>query len=112
MRLSELEPEFLKVIDDRTWQSKGVLLSEADGIFFLCPLCFKNNNGAIGTHGIICWQQHIPQSENKTGPGRWNLVGTNFDDLTFIGATSNSVLLTGPGCGAHFTVNKGEIEWN
>jgi multimeric flavodoxin WrbA len=47
MRLSELEPEFLKVIDDRTWQSKGVLLSEADGIFFLCPLCFKNNNGAI-----------------------------------------------------------------
>lgn len=111
MRLSELEPEFIQIIDDKTYRNVDVTLSEADGIFFLCPLCFKNNGGNVGTHWISCWRPNVPQSENKSGPGRWNLVGTNFDDLSLV-ANPTSVHLTGPGCGAHFTVRNGEIEWN
>lgn len=130
MKLTELEPSFRKIERrPNTWtirkedgsdeQVSGLRLyfvevhtvEEADGIMFLCPLCFKNNNGPVGTHGIDCWRPKIPLDKDLAGPGRWELVGTNFDNLS-LRAGSLSIYLTGPGCGAHFTITNGEIEWN
>jgi hypothetical protein len=106
MKISELEAQFLKCEEGgRTWRHVESI-GEADGIIFLCPVCFTANKGNIGTHSIICWRPHIPQSVTP-GPGRWQFVGTGYGDLT-LQAGSSSILLTG-GCNAHFFIRNGEI---
>jgi hypothetical protein len=107
MKLRELEPQFLKITTETSW-SHVDSIAEADGIIFLCPVCFKTNNGPIGTHSIICWTPKVPLTITP-GPGRWNLVGTSYDDLTLT-AGSSSIHLTGEGCGAHFYIQGGEIK--
>ena len=107
MRLSELEPTFLKRTGDLTHRQIHDI-READGIMFLCPVCYKANNGPIGTHSIICWQPHVPKDVSPK-PGRWAFNGTNYEDLTLV-AGSSSILLTG-GCNAHFFIRKGNIEY-
>ena len=63
-------------------------LSEAQGILFLCPLCFINNNGAIGTHSVLISFANRgvtdeQGSKNSSGqPSRWNIIGgTGLNDL-------------------------------
>lgn len=59
-------------------------IANADGVLFLCPTCFKKNNGPVGTDSVLCWfsnKPHIPALA-KPGPGRWAATGTSFDDLT------------------------------
>lgn len=108
MELSQLEPEFLKIIDENT-NKRIDDITQADGIVFLCPVCFKNNgNSNIGTHSIICWQPHVPQ-ERTPKPGRWKFEGTGYEDLSLV-AGSSSILLNG-GCNAHFFIRKGKIEF-
>lgn len=107
MRLTELSPKFLKREDDHHFQQVDSI-EGADGVEFLCPVCFKANNGPIGTHAVICWTPKVPQSTFPV-PGRWNLVGTGYEDLSLV-AGSSSVWLTGEGCGAHFLVQNGEIK--
>jgi hypothetical protein len=104
MRLTELEPQFLKRSGN---VHEYVSIADADGIFFLCPACFAANKGNVGTHGIICWQPHVPQTESP-GPGRWSFQGTGYEDLTLV-AGSSSILLNGAPCKAHFYVRNGEI---
>lgn len=106
MRLAELEPQFLKVIDNRTYWHEGVSFNEADGVVFLCPKCFRVNQGPIGTHSIICWRPHVSQ-EIPPNPGRWEFQGTGLDDLTLV-AGSSSILLTG-GCAWHGFIRNGEV---
>ena len=106
MRLRELEAKFLRREDNQHFIYVSTL-AEADGIKFLCPKCFKTNNGVVGTHAIICWSPKVPQDTVPT-PGRWELQGTGIDDLTLV-AGSSSVLLTGDGCKAHFFVRNGDI---
>lgn len=106
MRLSELDPKFLKRLRPDAWKCWDVSREEADGLMFLCPKCFKANGGAISTHTVICWRPSVPQDTSPTG-GRWEIVGTGFDDLSLI-AASSSVRLDG-GCRAHFWVRNGEI---
>ena len=107
MRLTELEPEFLKLSDPegKSYRTDATF-QDCDGLFFLCPVCFKNNNGPVGTHGVICWKPHIPQTVAPT-PGRWSQNGSGFHDLSLV-AGSSSVLLQG-GCNAHFWITNGEI---
>jgi hypothetical protein len=65
MRLTELEPQFMRyetrIPEPETGRAPTDLqqylhqvdtLSEAQGIQFLCPVCFLKNNGPIGTHLI------------------------------------------------------------
>src|SRR4051812_31916223 len=104
MRLNELEPEFVKIIDPGTYQCEGVAIADADGIQFLCPKCFQANGGNVGTHLVLCWKPHVPQ-EIRPAPGRWRFEGSGFDDLSLV-AGSSSVLLMG-GCNAHFFVRGG-----
>jgi hypothetical protein len=107
MKLIELSPQFRKITDtDRTMFCKVETIDEADGISFLCPKCFAENGGAVGTHGVICWRPRVPR-DARPGPGRWELEGTGYSDLT-LRASSSSVQLTG-GCAAHFFVENGEI---
>ena len=107
MRLVELEPEFLKWTDDHHFQRIDTIQG-ADGVMFLCPVCFQTNNGPVGTHAVICWAPQVPQTTYPV-PGRWQLQGTGYQDLTLV-AGSSSVFLNSPGgCGAHFYVRNGEI---
>jgi hypothetical protein len=106
MRLVELEPQFIKVKSEIEFTEVNDI-KDADGIMFLCPVCFKNNgNSNIGTHMIICWRPNVPQTINPK-PGRWEFLGTGYDDLE-LRAGSSSILLTG-GCNAHFFIKNGEI---
>jgi hypothetical protein len=107
MRLSDLEPRFVKRIDDRSYQTDGVAFEEADGVLFLCPKCFAENGGSQGTHSILCWRPRVPQTVSPK-PGRWEFQGAGVGDLTLV-AGSSSVLLTS-GCHAHFFIRNGNIE--
>ncbi len=107
MPLADLEPAFLKLIDEKSWQHEGVSFTEADGIFFLCPVCFDACQGKVGCHAVVCWQPHVSQETPPT-PGRWSFEGTGLHDLTLV-AGSSSIHLTGPGCGAHFYIRNGRI---
>jgi hypothetical protein len=99
VRLRELDPWFLKILDDKTDQRVDGI-AEADGVMFLCPKCFVHNGGEVGTHRVLCWRPRVPQTRDPK-PGRWELVGTGFDDLSLV-AGSSSVLLKSfcarPGC--------------
>lgn len=105
MRLTELEPQFIKRFNDHEWFMVENL-NLADGIMFLCPKCFKDKGGSVGVHSVICWSPDVPQTTSPT-PGRWQMLGTGFDDLE-LKAGSSSVLLQG-GCNAHFFIRNGEI---
>ena len=82
-------------------------LADADGVRFLCPRCFADNKGPVGTHSVICWFTDKVPSDLDPGPGRWNPSGTGLEDLTFIGPGATSVALH-DGCRWHGFVSKGE----
>lgn len=109
MRLTELEPEFLRRSGE-SWIPVASF-SEADGLMFLCPACFEKNGGNVGTHRMVCWRPHIPL-EVTPGPGRWNFEGTSFEDFTLqpgpLSEGKRSVQAQG-GCNAHFHINNGEV---
>lgn len=106
MELQELEPQFLKIKDERNFLFVDNI-TEADGMSYLCPVCFKNNgNSSKGVHSILSWQPHVPEHMTP-GPGRWNFVGTGYNDLSFVNGSS-SIALTG-GCNAHFFIKEGKI---
>lgn len=104
--LTRLEPWFLKCLSPREFRLVETL-AEADGVRFLCPVCFlEAGETAVGVHSVLCWQPHIGQ-EVTPGPGRWHFDGTGIEDLT-LRAGSSSVLLRN-GCQAHFFVRGGHV---
>lgn len=105
MKLVDLDPFFLKWISDVEHHTDATF-AEADGVMFLCPKCWVANSGAVGTHAVICWKPHVPQS-TVPGPGRWEHKGTGFADLTLF-AASSSILLT-DGCRWHGFITNGEV---
>jgi hypothetical protein len=115
VRLTDLNPQFLsyeRTADHIVYHHK-TSIAEAQGIIFLCPVCWVKNSGPVGTHSVICWSRSRGVPEDAVpGPGRWLLVGTGYDDLTLDADppnTARSVLLTGPGCGWHGYVTNGEV---
>jgi hypothetical protein len=108
MRLTELRPKFLvyEMIDGQQYHRSVDTIGEAHGVIFLCPKCFQANGGSVGTHSVICWSPSVPP-EVVPGPGRWNLAGTGFGDLSLV-AGSSSVKLSG-GCEWHGMVTNGEV---
>lgn len=110
MRLTELEPEFLQYHQDergRVFYRHADGIKDAEGIMFLCPKCFKAKGGSIGVHAIICWSPVVPEHAQPR-PGRWNLVGDGFHNLSLV-AGSSSVQLHG-GCEWHGFVQNGEVK--
>ena len=108
MKLTELAPEFLRYekTPEGEFYVKVDTLAEATGIKFLCPKCWKANNGPVGTHAVICWTPAVPPELNPK-PGRWSFTGTGLHDLTLV-AGSSSILLTA-GCLWHGWIRGGEI---
>src|SRR5882672_2791179 len=138
MRLTQLKPTFIRYemrivtwqeIDGpyETWKERGCpshpvtapreheivtdSFAEAQGIRFLCPLCFQNNgNSDVGTHwcSITFADRGVPDdmgTHNLEGKAvRWNVSGSNFEDLT----TTPSILLQG-GCNWHGYITLGEV---
>lgn len=86
-------------------------IEQAQGIEFLCPVCFAANNGRVGTHAVICWSRSkgVPDIASP-GPGRWVLAGTGYGDLSLNEepGQSRSVLLLG-GCAWHGFITNGEV---
>lgn len=109
MRLTDLEPKFLKREAPNRWACENVGMAESDGIMFLCPLCIVTHGGKVGCHSVICWRPRVPQDTRPT-PGRWDYSpnSTGLHDLTLV-AGSSSVLLQG-GCQAHFFIIGGGIQ--
>jgi hypothetical protein len=108
--LKELEATFLKVLPldshgRQSWET-NVAMAAADGLIFLCPKCFAEHGGPVGTHVVICWFTGRVPDDLDPRPGRWNPQGTGLDDLTFVGPGAVSVLLTS-GCGWHGLVQNG-----
>lgn len=84
-------------------------LDQADGVWFLCPKCYSENGGVVGTHAVLCWFVGRVPDDVDPKPGRWTPAGTGLSDLTFVPSPgrSPSVLLTA-GCGWHGFVTNGD----
>ena len=110
MKLSELDAVFLRTIDRQSWREVQDI-AEAQGVRFLCPKCFAENGGPVGTHSVICWSESRgTPAAMRPGPGRWLLVGTGIDDLTLNAdppRTARSVAVNG-GCAWHGYVTNGD----
>lgn len=110
--LRELDAWLLKVESlDPQRHLRVDTLAEADGVMFLCPKCYAENNGRVGTHSVICWFVGKVPDELFPKPGRWTPQGTGLDDLTFVPGSgrSHSVLLTS-GCNWHGFVANGKAD--
>ncbi len=112
MRLTELEPEFLRIDDFNDpvhHQVQGDRMEGAHGLLFVCPLCslaIGSNNGA---HRIICWRPMVPQTFHPV-PGRWDCQGSGLHDISLV-AGSSSIFLQGPGgCQWHGFIRNGNVE--
>jgi len=106
MRLIDLEPEwvydfnvasrgFRRADDSHTlllssarqnpgWPALARLdVVNAQGVMFLCPVCFVKNGGPVGTESVLCYfrGRGVPD-DAVPGPGRWEAHGTGFDDLS------------------------------
>jgi len=112
MRLSLLEPEFVRLKEGSGGGFQIVpTVAEAQGLWFVCPLCFRNRGETTrGCHHILCWSRSAGVPDEITpGPGRWRLVGTGLQDVTLEceQGQSRSILLTS-GCQWHGYITNGE----
>lgn len=69
--------------DDDERDLPTITAATAQGVLFLCPVCFAKNNGPRGTESVLCWfrGRGIPDNA-EPGPGRWAATGAGFRDLT------------------------------
>ncbi len=113
-RLIDLDASFVRLSEDpqspRGSFHHAEFITDAQGVMFLCPLCYAANGGRRGTHSVICWSRSrgVPD-DIAPKPGRWALRGTSLDDLTLDAepGQSRSVLLLG-GCNWQGFVTAGE----
>lgn len=135
MRLTELEPCFvryethidtwrtaegevtgprehtiLRLVDAAGLYTGRIYFADAQGIHFLCPVCFAKNGGAVGTHwcDVTFEGRGATPSQGSHGtddaPTRWNVTGDSFENLS----TTPSILLIG-GCAWHGFITNGEV---
>lgn len=108
--------------DPATWEARGrpvktitgprsylvrvPVLAEANGVSFLCPLCFMANHGKVGTHWVYVYftGRAVPAVFNNGVT--WEVTGTDLTDLT----VRPSIQLLGGGCAWHGYVTNGEAQ--
>lgn len=84
MKLAELEPEWTVATDERSFR-RTEDFSEAQGLIFACPRCFRRNGGLVGTHSILVWFAGRGAPKGMTPLPRWTISGgTSFDDLALL----------------------------
>lgn len=79
MKLSDLEAQFVRRTDGGFQRVDSI--AEAEGLFFICPGCFKKLGTKVGAHSLLVWTHVVPAGINP-GPGRWSFKGTGIHDLT------------------------------
>ena len=98
MRLRGLDAKFIDGCgaDGSFWESRNPPIGAAQGVLFLCPLCFARNGGRPGTHSILVpfANRGVPAAFEPKLP-RWTASGTGIDDLTI----SPSIDLSKDGAG-------------
>jgi hypothetical protein len=131
MRLSDLKPRFYKhsvepagkghgrPLPDGTIQWGGFPvdtfsvvenIADADRVSFLCPKCFSDNGGKVGTHRVAIdfigrGTPDDARMHNDHGqPVRWSFQGSSLEDLTL----GPSILIL-HGCAWHGFVEQGGI---
>ncbi len=108
MRLAGLEPTFVVEATTTGFLPRTTCgLPEAQGLLFLCPLCWKRNGGPVGTHSILVWfaDRNVP-AECEPKP-RWTATGTGLHDLTL--APSIDLSKGEAGCWHGFVQNGGIV---
>jgi uncharacterized protein DUF6527 len=125
VRLTDLEPEFViyatETEEERFARGaaqpamltdpRNIPIDRAQGIWFLCPVCFAKNGGPVGTHMVeVSFSgRGVPDDRGSHGengePTRWNLSGSGYNDLTL----TPSIWLKGGGCGWHGFITNGEV---
>lgn len=89
--------------------SRVQTLADADGIQFLCPKCYFQNGGPVGTHTVAVYFRgrgappHIGKDSNGQ-PARWDVMGNDFLDLTL----APSIWIKS-GCGWHGYIEHGAV---
>ncbi len=117
MRLAELEARFIKWTPDG-WDTGPAGQAAQHGVLMLCPKCFRDKGSSVGVHSILCWFVNPREGDpvgldEKPGPGRWARIGETIETLT-LGpppGKSDSILIDRDGCGAHFFIRNGEIQF-
>jgi hypothetical protein len=112
LRLLDLEPEWVRdseLPDGAHRRDQALTIATAQGVLFLNPVEFVKNGGAVGTSSVLVWfrGRSVPDGK-EPGPGRWDVSGTDFADLTL----SPSVDLTCGGkrpCDWHGWIKNGEV---
>ena len=112
MKLTELLPRFrrVEIREGREFHMSSDF-ANAMGIQFLCPKCFREGGGPVGTHAILCWSaERGTPADVRPLPGRWAMKGTGYNDLTLDGegGKSRSILLMS-GCKWHGFVVNGDV---
>ena len=108
MRLVDLEGQLYRYAGEKTFSPVNTV-EEADSVMFLCPKCYADNNGPVGTHSIRVdfAGKNVPEDVcMHNGEGNavwWNASGTNINDLTL--TPSIQILKC---CGWHGWVTNGE----
>ena len=82
MKLADLDPVLYRIVDETTYR-KVDDVAGAQGLSFLCPSCFQDNGGPVGTHSVLAWfaGRGVP-ADTTPGPGRWAVSGTSLADIT------------------------------
>jgi hypothetical protein len=80
--LEQLEAKFLIVKTTHHYHETDDF-TQAQGIKFLCPLCYRRNNGPEGTHTIQVFfaERNVPASLVPRSGG-WKATGSGYHDLT------------------------------
>lgn len=81
MKLSELEPSFMRATDANHFHAVSSF-EDAQGIMFLCPYCFRENGGPKGTHVVLVWFEGRNVPVACQPKARWKASGTCLEDLT------------------------------
>lgn len=106
MRLTDLKPRWMTEVGASGHREGQVSRQQdAQGIRMLCPLCFRQNGGSIGTHSVIVpfKDRNVP-ADAYPRMARWEASGNDFTDLTTIPS-----ILIGEGCGWHGFITGGEV---
>lgn len=82
MRLTDLEPEWVRASGSNSLGYSSDF-TQAQGLIFACPFCFRKNGGLVGTHMVLIWFAGRGAPDECEPLPRWTIAdGSSFENLT------------------------------